>query len=165
MVSLGSEEERDNMGGKRRGVAAAAAVAEKKEGQQQVRTPRDEAGDSEGKSAREQILNAAAEGESSRSRSSSSSADLPQAAIPQETPIPAQQRTTTRPQYPYRLPDAISRKAIEYYRDEAHRGYLAHTVKEGEGPSLYFRPPNEVAARAAAAAAGKKKQLEENRMW
>ncbi|KAI9711729.1 MAG: YmL10 [Bogoriella megaspora] len=43
--------------------------------------------------------------------------------------------------YRYRLPNPASRKAIEYYRDPAHRGYLAHTVKEGEGPSLFFRKP------------------------
>jgi large subunit ribosomal protein L15 len=39
------------------------------------------------------------------------------------------------------LPDPSSRKDIEYYRDPAHRGYLSHLIKEGEGPSLYFRPP------------------------
>ncbi|KAH7132620.1 ribosomal protein L18e/L15P [Dendryphion nanum] len=45
--------------------------------------------------------------------------------------------------YKYRLPDATSRKDIEYYRDPAHRGYLAYTVKEGESPSLFFKPPGE----------------------
>ncbi|KAF2262985.1 ribosomal protein L15 [Lojkania enalia] len=47
-------------------------------------------------------------------------------------------------QYKYRLPDATGRKDIEYYRDAAHRGYLAYTVKEGESPSLFFKPPGEV---------------------
>lgn len=42
--------------------------------------------------------------------------------------------------YKYRLADATSRKDIEYYRDPAHRGYLVHTVKEGESASLFFRP-------------------------
>ena len=46
--------------------------------------------------------------------------------------------------YRYRLPDATGRKDIEYYRDPAHRGYLAYTVKEGETPSLFFKPQAEV---------------------
>ncbi len=41
----------------------------------------------------------------------------------------------------YRLPDPTSRDDIEYYRDPAHRGYLSHTLKEGESPSLYFKVP------------------------
>lgn len=45
--------------------------------------------------------------------------------------------------YKYRLPDATGRKDIEYYRDPAHRGYLSYTVKEGESPSLFFRPMGE----------------------
>ena len=40
-----------------------------------------------------------------------------------------------------RLPDPTSRKAIEYYRDPAHRGYLSDTVPEGQGPSLFFKAP------------------------
>jgi large subunit ribosomal protein L15 len=43
--------------------------------------------------------------------------------------------------FQYRLPDPTSRKDIEYYRDPAKRGYLAHTVGEGETPSLYHRLP------------------------
>jgi large subunit ribosomal protein L15 len=49
--------------------------------------------------------------------------------------------------YKYRLPDATSRKDIEYYRDPAHRGYLAYTVKQGESPSLFFKPPGEAKDR------------------
>ncbi|ORY14406.1 ribosomal protein L18e/L15P [Clohesyomyces aquaticus] len=49
--------------------------------------------------------------------------------------------------YKYRLPDATSRKDIEYYRDPAHRGYLSHTVKEGESPSLFFKLPGEAKDR------------------
>lgn len=45
--------------------------------------------------------------------------------------------------YRYRLPDATGRKDIEYYRDPAHRGYLAYTLKEDESPSLFFKPPRE----------------------
>lgn len=43
----------------------------------------------------------------------------------------------------YRLPDPTSRWDIEYYRDPAHRGYLSHTLKPGESPSLYFKVPGE----------------------
>lgn len=45
--------------------------------------------------------------------------------------------------YRYRLPDATGRKDIEYYRDPAHRGYLAYTLKQDESPSLFFKPPRE----------------------
>jgi large subunit ribosomal protein L15 len=50
-------------------------------------------------------------------------------------------------QFKYRLPDATGRKDIEYYRDPAHRGYLAYTVKDGESPSLFFKPPGEAKDR------------------
>ncbi|OCT45410.1 mitochondrial 54S ribosomal protein YmL10/YmL18 [Cladophialophora carrionii] len=43
--------------------------------------------------------------------------------------------------FQYRLPDPSSRKDLEYYRDAKHRGYLSHTVKEGEMASLYFKEP------------------------
>lgn len=43
--------------------------------------------------------------------------------------------------FQYRLPDPTSRKELEYYRDVKNRGYLSHTVKEGETASLYFKPP------------------------
>ena len=46
--------------------------------------------------------------------------------------------------YPYRLPDPTSRKDIEYYRDIKNRGYLRYMVNEGEGPSLFFKPLEEV---------------------
>jgi large subunit ribosomal protein L15 len=49
--------------------------------------------------------------------------------------------------YKYRLPDATARKDIEYYRDPAHRGYLAYMMKQGESPSLFFKPPGEVKDR------------------
>ena len=71
----------------------------------------------------------------------------------------------TRSQYPLRLPDAISRKAIEYYRDPAHRGYLAYTVEEGRGPSLYHKPPDEMAAKKRAAMVRSRRKIEENRVW
>lgn len=47
--------------------------------------------------------------------------------------------------YPYRLPDPTSRKDLEYYRDPKHRGYLSWQVKEGQGPSLFFKTPGEIA--------------------
>jgi large subunit ribosomal protein L15 len=49
--------------------------------------------------------------------------------------------------YKYRLPDATSRKDIEYYRDPAHRGYLSYMVKPGQSPSLFFKPPGEAKDR------------------
>jgi large subunit ribosomal protein L15 len=49
--------------------------------------------------------------------------------------------------YKYRLPDATARKDIEYYRDPAHRGYLSYMVKDGESPSLFFKPPGEAKDR------------------
>lgn len=49
--------------------------------------------------------------------------------------------------YKYRLPDATARKDIEYYRDPAHRGYLAYTIKDGESPSLFFNKPKEAKDR------------------
>ncbi|KAL1953494.1 hypothetical protein VTO42DRAFT_2761 [Malbranchea cinnamomea] len=63
--------------------------------------------------------------------------------------------------FQYRLPDPTSRKDIEYYRDPAHRGYLSYLVAEGEGPSLFFLPPDAKAKR------GKKtgNKASENRVW
>ena len=76
--------------------------------------------------------------------------------------------------YRYRLPNPASRKAIEYYRDPAHRGYLAHTVGEGEGPSLFFRKPvprpeaiqrrREMRGKGTEGAEAKKREVE-NRLW
>lgn len=65
-------------------------------------------------------------------------------------------------QYKYRLPDPTGRRDIEYYRDPAHRGYLAHLLKPMEGPSLFFRSPEE---RKSTAGVKKEKVLPENRLW
>lgn len=62
----------------------------------------------------------------------------------------------------YRLPDPTRRRDIEYYRDPAHRGYLAHLLKPMEGPSLFFRSPEE---RKSTAGSRKEKVLPENRLW
>ncbi|KAJ5752949.1 54S ribosomal protein L10 [Penicillium odoratum] len=62
----------------------------------------------------------------------------------------------------YRLPDPTGRRDIEYYRDPAHRGYLSHLLKPSEGPSLFFRSPEE---RKSAAGTKKEKVLPENRLW
>lgn len=72
--------------------------------------------------------------------------------------------------YEYRLPDPTARKDIEYYRDTKNRGYLSHTVKEGEGPSLYFKPPiseEEIKAlKKKSAKSGKDAKVrEENKLW
>jgi len=69
--------------------------------------------------------------------------------------------------YPKRLPDATSRKDVEYYRDPAHRGYLSHQVLPGQGPSLFFKTPAEIAAggkkKASKASAGAAKG--EGKIW
>lgn len=72
--------------------------------------------------------------------------------------------------YHYRLPDPSSRKEIEYYRDEKNRGYLSHTVKDGESASLYFKTPaTEEEIKLARKAKGKKssetQKLELNKLW
>lgn len=63
-----------------------------------------------------------------------------------------------------RLPDPTSRKDIEYYRDPAHRGYLSYQVQEGEGPSLFYKPPRRTKARAKDSE-GEKISASENRIW
>ena len=68
--------------------------------------------------------------------------------------------------YKYRLPDATARKDIEYYRDPAHRGYLAHLVKPGESPSLFFKPPVEIKdRRKQVAKRNKAKTFADNRLF
>lgn len=80
-----------------------------------------------------------------------------------------------------RLPDPVSRKAIEYYRDPAHRGYLSYQVGQGQGPSLFFktpRAPGELASASVSASnsksttsatmptkSSKKGQAAANRIW
>lgn len=65
----------------------------------------------------------------------------------------------------YRLPDPTSRKDIEYYRDPAHRGYLSHTVKPGESPSLYFKVPTAKPVVATKVAKEKQAVREANTLW
>jgi len=71
--------------------------------------------------------------------------------------------------FQYRLPDPTGRKDLEYYRDPKNRGYLSHTVKEGESPSLYFKPPqpaHEVQAKKGQKRKDPEKQAAtENRLW
>ncbi|KAK7756268.1 YmL10 [Diatrype stigma] len=63
--------------------------------------------------------------------------------------------------FTYRLPDPTARWDIEYYRDPAHRGYLSHTLKRGQSPSLYFKVPE-----AQLKKRGKKKaKQEETKLW
>ncbi len=73
------------------------------------------------------------------------------------------------PFFKYRLPDPTSRKDMEYYRDPAHRGYLAYTVPDGESPSLFFKTPKQPAQRAARRGGGAKgagkMAVADNRLW
>ena len=69
-----------------------------------------------------------------------------------------------RKQYLYRLPDPIKRKDLEYYRDPAHRGYLAHTVADGQSPSLFWKVPK-VVEKGQKAVVRRKKGLAENRIF
>jgi large subunit ribosomal protein L15 len=66
--------------------------------------------------------------------------------------------------FQYRLPDPSSRKDIEYYRDPAKRGYLAHTVGKGETPSLYHRLPR-TNSGVKKVPSKKKREAVENRLW
>ena len=69
-----------------------------------------------------------------------------------------------RKEYSHRLPDATSRKDIEYYRDPAKRGYLSYQVAEGQGPSLFFKTPGK--SLFVKKRAGRKAVLAaENRIW
>ncbi|EOD49692.1 50s ribosomal subunit protein l15 [Neofusicoccum parvum] len=67
--------------------------------------------------------------------------------------------------FKYRLPDATSRKDIEYYRDPAHRGYLSHLVSDGEGPSLFFKTPGSGKAAKKTSTKSKSQSKAENRIW
>ncbi len=79
-----------------------------------------------------------------------------------------QEQRRQQPLFKYRLPDPSSRKDMEYYRDPAHRGYLAYTVPEGESPSLFFKTPKQPARRSARRGGGKgagKMAVADNRLW
>lgn len=65
----------------------------------------------------------------------------------------------------YRLPDPTSRKDIEYYRDPAKRGYLSHLVRDGEGPSLFYKAPGVKNPGALSKKKGADKGTESNRIW
>ncbi len=69
--------------------------------------------------------------------------------------------------YRFRLPDPVSRKSLEYYRDEAKRGYLSYVVGKKEGPSLFFRVPQEGKQKYVKRKAGGQgsRQSVENRLW
>lgn len=71
--------------------------------------------------------------------------------------------------FQYRLPDPTSRKDIEYYRDPAKRGYLAHTVGEGETPSLFHRLPRADVGRVKDLRLSSKKKKKgetvDDRLW
>ncbi|KAL9113160.1 MAG: hypothetical protein Q9227_002772 [Pyrenula ochraceoflavens] len=65
--------------------------------------------------------------------------------------------------FQYRLPDPVSRKEIEYYRNPEKRGYLSHTLKEGEHPSLFYKPPGD--AKVKRERAEVKQQAEGSKLW
>lgn len=67
--------------------------------------------------------------------------------------------------FAFRLPDPTSRKDIEYYRDPAHRGYLAWQLKEGEGPSLFFKTPGLKKVVEKKAGRAKKGNASSSRLW
>ena len=86
---------------------------------------------------------------------------FPLGMTPESTSPILGEATAFRP----RLPDPTSRKDIEYYRDPAHRGYLSHTVLEGQGPSLFFKAPRVGAARAKRVQKKGKVEKEQNKLW
>ena len=63
-----------------------------------------------------------------------------------------------------RLPDPASRKDIEYYRDPAHRGYLSYQVQEGDGPSLFHKPPKRAKVQLSQGDEAQKSAAA-NRLW
>lgn len=67
--------------------------------------------------------------------------------------------------FKYRVPDPTSRKDLEYYRDPAHRGYLSHTLEEGQNPSLFFRTPGSGTRRRKTKTAGNEVAAAENKLW
>ena len=69
--------------------------------------------------------------------------------------------------FQYRLPDPTSRKELEYYRNPAKRGYLSHTVPEGEGPSLYFKSPVLTSLRKdiSKQKLAQKQAISDNKLW
>lgn len=64
-----------------------------------------------------------------------------------------------------RLANPIARKDIEYYRDPEHRGYLAHTLDEGESPSLFWKAPGKAKNVLTKEQLQKKKDKQANRLF
>lgn len=99
------------------------------------------------------------------------SADTDPAAADDATKAAASALAATLPSpaaFRYRLPDPTARKDLEYYRDPAHRGYLSYQVAPGQGPSLFFKTPAEVAAGGIRKRAGKAAGVAakgEGRIW
>ncbi|ETN45133.1 ribosomal protein L15 [Cyphellophora europaea CBS 101466] len=76
--------------------------------------------------------------------------------------------------FQYRLPDPTGRKELEYYRDKENRGYLAHLVKEGHSPSLFYKSPLQIEEarnakaeleKEAAEGGTRKLSTQQNRIW
>lgn len=64
-----------------------------------------------------------------------------------------------------RLANPTARKDIEYYRDPEHRGYLAHTLDEGESPSLFWQAPGKAKNVLSKEQLQKKKGKQANRLF
>lgn len=79
------------------------------------------------------------------------------------------QERVTGLSYQYRLPDPAGRKELEYYRDVKNRGYLSHLVQEGQGASLFWKPPvseEEInKLKRSSRGSGEAKRREENKLW
>lgn len=91
------------------------------------------------------------------------SPDAAQTAVSEADNTALQPRLPALPPFKYRLPDPVGRRDIEYYRNPAHRGYLVHTIREGEGPSLFFKPPGSNTKKSVKE--DKKKDTNENKLW
>lgn len=96
-----------------------------------------------------------------KGESESASTPLGSLSEGEDSPILAATSETAAP-FTFRLPDPTSRKDMEYYRDAAHRGYLSHLVKEGHGPSLFFKTPGMGVVRKKAKKAN---AAGENKVW
>ncbi|PWW76909.1 ribosomal protein L15 [Tuber magnatum] len=64
-----------------------------------------------------------------------------------------------------RLANPTARRDIEYYRDPEHRGYLAHTLDEGESPSLFWRAPGKAKNVLSKEQLQKKKDKQANKLF
>lgn len=92
-----------------------------------------------------------------------------QSLVPKDGRGMTPQERVTGLSYQYRLPDPAGRKELEYYRDVKNRGYLSHLVQEGQGASLFWKPPvseEEInKLKRSSRGSGEAKRREENKLW